>query len=431
MSHAARWLGSLLLLAALVLGAVAWMGLRTDTPPDGMEVPRIAAEAVDPVARGAYLARAGNCRGCHTARGGQAFAGGREIPTPFGIFVAPNITADDATGIGAWSDTDFWHALHDGKRPDGAPLYPSFPYTHYTKLDRRDSDAILAYLRSLAPVAQANRPHRLKFPYGQRWLLVAWRALFFRPGVYEADTARDERWNRGAYLVQGLGHCGACHESRNALGATVSRDNPAGGVVLSWYAPSLESSAEAGVATWSEDDIVALLHTGISPQGSTMGPMAEVVYDSLQHLQVDDLGAMATYLRGMDDREVTPERNLHLPSVREQAAGFERGAVGYADHCADCHGERGEGKAPVAPALAGNRAVTMTSTVNPIRAVLYGGYAPGTAGNPQPFGMPPYHAALSDGEIADILSYVRGSWDNAAQPIGDFEVQRQRNGPLW
>jgi len=162
-----------------------------------------------------------------------------------------------------------------------------------------------------------------------------------------------------------------------------------------------------------------------------MGPMAEVVYDSLQHLDEQDVRAMARYLQAMPERDVSPPRFVRLPSERERRAGLERGARGYAKHCADCHGEQGEGHAPSAPALAGNRALTMSSSVNPIRTILYGGYAPGTARNPQPFGMPPYYAQLSDGEIADILSYVRGSWGNTTAPVADYEVQRQRTGPLW
>lgn len=431
MNRATSWAIGLVLFAGAVVTGTAWMGLRGDSAPSRGGIPRIAADRENAIERGAYLATAANCRGCHTARGGAVYAGGRAIPTPFGTFHSPNITPDSDTGIGRWTDEDFWRALHEGKRPDGAPLYPSFPYTHYTKLDRADSDAILAYLRSLAPVAQANRPHELDFPYDQRWLLVAWRALFFRPGVFEADGAKDARWNRGAYVVQGLGHCGACHEARNALGATILRDNPAGGVVLNWYAPTLESSAEAGVTHWSEDEIVALLHDGVSAKASAMGPMAEVVYDSLQHLDVEDVRAMAAYLQTLPDRAVSPPRFVRQPSARERQASLESGARHYAKHCADCHGEQGEGHAPSAPALAGNRALTMSSPVNPIRTILYGGYAPATAGNPQPFGMPPYYAQLGDGEISDILSYLRASWGHSAAPVADYEVQRQRTGPLW
>jgi mono/diheme cytochrome c family protein len=389
MSRTMRWTLGGLLLAAGVIGALAWRGLRVDAP----------------------------------------YAGGREIPTPFGLFRAPNITPDPRTGIGHWSRADFWHALHDGRRPDGAPLYPSFPYTHYTRLDRVDSDALYAYLRSLPPVERANRPHALDFPYDQRWLLVAWRALFFRPGTFEVQADRDARWNRGAYLVQGLGHCGACHEARNALGAIVSDEDAAGGVVLDWVAPSLRAPDGAGVAHWSEAEVVALLRDGVSARGSAMGPMAEVVYESLQHLEAQDLGAMAAYLRAMPQTQGGSARRAAASRPDDEAA--QRGARGYAEHCADCHGEHGQGKPPGFPALAGNRALTLHSPVNPIRAVLYGGYAPGTAGNPAPLGMPPYHATLTDTQIAEILGYARGAWGNAARPIAPHEVARQRTGPLW
>ncbi len=431
MSRTKRWLLGLLLAGIAGLLLAAWLGLHGDHGPADPPVPQIAGGRGDAIERGAYLATAANCRGCHTTRGGAAYAGGREIPTPFGVFHSPNITPDDVTGIGRWSEDDFWHALHEGKRPGGAPLYPAFPYTHYTKLARADANALHAYLRSIVPASRPNHPHELKFPYDQRWLLVAWRALFFQPGVYEMDTAEDERWNRGAYLVQGLGHCGACHEARNALGAVARRHNPAGGVILNWYAPSLDASAEAGVSNWSEDEVVTLLHDGVSTQATAMGPMAEVVYDSLQHLDVDDLRAMATYLRAQPDRHVAPTRVVDFPSERGRRAALERGARGYAEHCAECHGKQGEGGGASAPALAGNRAIAMESTVNPIRAVLYGGYAPGTAANPRPYGMPPYYAQLTDIEIADILTFARSSWGNAASPVPDFEVKRQRTGPLW
>ena len=419
-----------LLLAAVTIALIAWRGLSSDPGSEGgVLVPRIAADIRDPEQRGAYLARAANCRGCHTARGSEPYAGGRTIPTAFGTFHAPNITPDPRTGIGQWSDADFWRALHDGVRPDGAPLYPAFPYTHYTRLDRQDSDALFAYLRSLRPIERENRPHALRFPYDQRWLLVAWRALFFKAGTFEVQADRDAQWNRGAYLAQGLGHCGACHEARNALGAIVSDEDPAGGVVLDWYAPSLRASDGAGVAHWSQEEVIALLRDGVSPHGSTMGPMAEVVYESLQHLRAEDLDAMASYLRALPQSE--GESAMRARSAAREDPAWERGARGYEKHCADCHGERGEGREPGYPALAGNRALTMKSTVNPIRAVLYGGYPPGTAGNPEPLGMPPYYATLTDQEIAEILGYVRASWGNAARPIAPHEVTRQRTGPLW
>ncbi len=419
---------SLLLVIVCATLTMAWLGLRGDSANEGA-APLVAADLTDRVARGAYLALAGNCRGCHTDRGGAGYAGGRVIATPFGEFRAPNLTPDAETGIGRWSEQDFWRAMHEGRRPGGAPLYPVFPYTHFTKITRADVGAIFAYLQSVPAVSQRNLAHNLQFPYDQRWLLVAWRALFFRAGSFATVESKDERWNRGAYLVQGLAHCGACHEARNALGAIRSPDNPAGGLVLNWYAPSLDAGVEAGVADWSENDVVALLRTGVAGNASTLGPMAEVVYSSLQHLRDEDVRAMAVYLRALPDRaKESPGRSQ---SVENRAAGTVRGAQEYADHCADCHGKNGEGRVPAAPALAGNRAVTMASGMNPVRIVLQGGYAPGTAGNPQPFGMPSFSSTLTDQQIADILSYVRSAWGNAAPAVFSHEVARQRGGILW
>ena len=424
--------GALALLLLIVAGAlmVGWLGLREDTAGDDV-APRIAADLRERAARGAYLARAGNCRGCHTERGGADYAGGRVIATPFGEFRAPNITPDREHGIGGWSEADFWRALHDGKRPDGTPLYPVFPYTHFTRISREDVGAIFAYLQSVPASGNRNLAHSLRFPYDQRWLLVAWRALFFRPGVYRTVAAQDERWNRGAYLVQWLGHCGACHAARNSLGAIRAADNPAGGVVLNWYAPALDSSCEAGVAAWTEDEVVALLQSGVNRHASTLGPMAEVVYGSLQFLRDDDARAMAAYLRALPDRAAPADAAASRQTAVPQLAENARGAKDYAEHCAECHGKQGEGRAPATRALAGNRAVTMASAMNPIRIVLQGGYPPGTGGNPQPFGMPQFGATLSDQQIADILSYIRSSWGNAAPAVHDYEVTPQRGGILW
>lgn len=427
-----RLLYPALLIALLAAALMVWMGLRGD-PHTMSNAPRIAPQLSDPIARGAYLAVVGNCRGCHTERGGKPYAGGRTIPTTFGTFFGPNLTPDAKTGIGEWSADDFWLALHEGRGRQGQLLYPVFPFTHYTKVTREDSDALFAYLHSLPAVARANSAHQLRFPYNQRWLLLMWRALYFRPKVYAASPTQSAQWNHGAYLVEGLGHCNACHQPRNALGATQVSHKPAGGVVLGWYAPALDASAEAGTAHWSQADVVSLLQTGMSQSAATLGPMGEVVFESLQHWQADDLQATASYLRAMPDRDAapTPQTSVSNAVAQRRSQSLDRGASGYAKHCASCHGDQGEGRPPAALALAGNRAVTMDSNINPIHTVLYGGYAPGTAGNPQPFGMPPFHMNLNDREIADILSYVRHSWGNAAQPVDAFEVSRQRTGPLW
>jgi mono/diheme cytochrome c family protein len=416
-------------IAVLTLALLLWLGLHHDH--DVVGTSPLLLKASDPVERGRYLVQLGDCRACHTAAGSADYAGGRLIPTPFGRFYSPNITPDDDTGIGRWSADDFWLALHEGRGRDGRLLYPVFPYTNYTRMTRDDSDAIYAYLRTLPAVHQASRSHDLHFAFKWRLMLIGWRALFFRAAVFEPRPEQTAEWNRGAYLVQGLAHCSACHEARNALGGTSARDNPAGGLVLDWYAPVLSAASEAGMQDWPTQDIIDLLAGGKSSRGSAMGPMAEVVYESLQHASAEDLQAMAVYLKSVP-LTATPEPDK-MPRVLAQdlPRAMADGKKIYAERCAQCHGESGEGRAPAAPALAGNRAVTMDSAVNPIRIVLFGGYTPGTPANPRPFGMPPYSSALSKQEVADVLTYLRQSWGNQARPVTAVEVERNASGPLW
>ncbi len=325
--EAAHRLG-LLLLLALAAAAIALAWPREEFIASTSNADHAATPAN--IARGAYLARAGDCMACHTARGGVPYAGGRALDTPFGRLVAPNITPEPTTGIGSWTPDDFWRALHNGKSKDGRLLYPAFPYTNYTKVTRPDADALFAYLRSLPPVRQPNTPHALDFPYNQQLTLAGWRLLYFKPGVQQADAARDARWNRGAYLVEGLGHCAACHSTRNRLGATDS--TLGGGLIptIGWYAPSLTSEAEAGLGKWSEAHIVQLLGTGVAPGASVTGPMAEVVAQSLQYLNQDDLGAMAAYLKSLPAAPAGERPAAPRPSEPEMQAGAKL----FGQHCA-------------------------------------------------------------------------------------------------
>ena len=408
--------------AALLLGAgaVVWLNRDDDS---GSEAAPSASAGAELVARGEYLVHAGSCYGCHTAPGGAPYAGGRAIETPFGIVNAPNLTPD-ATGLGAWSADDFWRALHNGRARGGRLLYPAFPYPNYTRLSRADADAMFAYLRSLPPVAARAAPHALRFPFDQQAALAVWRALFFRPARFEADPARSAPWNRGAYLVETLGHCNACHSRRNVFGATAGPLDLAGGLipVQNWYAPSLSDNAEAGVGEWPEGEIVALLKTGVASRGSVQGPMAEVVARSTRFLSDVDLAAMAAYLRDLP-RAGRPARTA---STSTPPATSERGAKLYSTHCAACHGDRGEGVAGAYPALAGNRAVAISPPANLVHIVLRGGFLPSTPGNPRPFGMPPFATVLSDQDVAELLSFLRGSWGHAAGAVTALDVARYR-----
>lgn len=380
-----RWAMGCALLIAAVGGGVAALNRLDEVPlPDREATLPAGPEAI---ARGEYLARAGNCMSCHTRQGGPAFAGGRAIDTPFGVVYASNLTPHDATGIGLWSASEFWRALHNGRSRDGRLLYPAFPYPSYTHVTRADSDAIYAYLRSLPPVEQPNLPHALRFPFNTQAALAAWRALFFRPGVLPDQPAQSAEWNRGAYLVQGLGHCAACHTPRNALGATRADAAFRGGLipVQNWYAPALTSQREAAVSASPMEDVVALFKTGASPQATVSGPMAEVVFRSLQYLDDADLRAMAVYLRSLPE-----EDKPAAPAAKPSATVIERGQDIYLQQCAQCHGEQGEGRRGAFPALAGNRAVMLADATNLVQVVLQGGLPAGDGGQP----APPWHAAL-------------------------------------
>ena len=238
------------------------------------------------IEKGEYLARVGDCVACHTAPEGKLFAGGLAMPTPFGTLYTSNITPDYDTGIGAWTADNFYATMHTGRFPDGGLLYPAMPFGSYTKVTRQDSDAIFAYLQTVPPVRQANRPHDLKFPFNNRSLILGWRTLYFEEGEYKPDPNQSAEWNRGAYLVEGLGHCSMCHTAINALGGSSESQAFQGGLIpmQNWYAPSLTSNKEAGLGDWSLKDIADLLKTGVSARGAVYGPMADVVYNSLQYL---------------------------------------------------------------------------------------------------------------------------------------------------
>ena len=423
----ALWLTGFLVAVTVWLG----LGLHGDDGP----TPRLASDRATQIVRGEYLARAGHCSGCHSARGGDAFAGGKPIETPFGTVYASNLTPDGDTGLGRWDATDFWNAMHHGRSRDGRLLTPAFPFTNMTRVTREDSDAIFAWLQTLPAVSNQPPPNTLPFPLNTQAAMVVWRALNFRPGVEPPAPEHSELWNRGAYLVRGLGHCEACHAPHNLLGAVVSppltsppftsdplQSSLVGGWLpgRDWYAPSLRSVSEAGVAGWSTEEIITLLRDGQHDHASVSGPMAKVVLNSTQWLTSEDLLAVATYLRSLPPIESPPRKASLSDSARSVGQPL------YEQHCADCHGITGNGDPGRYPALAGNRAVTLPVPANVVQVVMHGGYAPGTAGNPRPYGMAPYAPLLNDAEIAAVVSYIRGSWGNTATAVDAQAVGRFR-----
>ncbi|MGO4703891.1 c-type cytochrome [Dyella sp. 2RAB6] len=420
---------AVVVLAGLVVAG--WLFLRGGQPSVPRSASQVDAAALkDPalIAKGEYLTLAGDCASCHTEQGGTRFAGGRVVGTPFGDIPAPNLTPDRETGLGEWSFEAFRQALHSGVDRKGQFLYPAFPYTSYTKVSRDDALAIFAYLQSLPPVQQAAKQPGLGFPYNVRNTLKAWRALYFREGEYVADSTRSPAWNRGAYLVQGLGHCNECHIERDSFGGMRSDQALSGGQipVQNWYAPDLSMQANGGLAGWSEQDIVDLLQTGQSAKGAAFGPMAEVVARSTQHLDEADLKAIATYLQSLPARP----RVSYPPSPLDTKPILEQGARIYAERCADCHGKQGEGVAGVYPPLSGNSSVNEPTGINAIRVVLLGGFAPATKHKPRPYSMPPFAQQLNDSDVAAVVTYIRQSWGNAAPLVQERDVIKYRHTPI-
>jgi mono/diheme cytochrome c family protein len=388
----------------LFVGIVAF-GVSAHAFAQGMAAP---AKSFPPeqVKRGEYLARAGDCTSCHTKpNGGKPFAGGFTLGTPFGNLVTPNITPDVETGIGTWTSDDFYRALHDGVSKRVGDLYPAMPYTFYTKVTREDSDAIYAYLMSLEPVRNQVVVNQLRWPFDMRWTLIGWRELYFIEGTYKPDPAWGPEWNRGAYLVEGLGHCSACHSPRNFMGG-IEKDKAFTGAELTdgWFALNLTENWKTGLGQWSVDDIVTYLKNGFLKRKSTsLGDMREVVHNSMSYMTDADLRAIATYLKTI------PANTSSLAEAQKTLPVSKAGALDYARYCAGCHQAKGVGIAGIFPPLKGNGAVVAAEPDNIIKVVLGG--VPARSGYVH---MPAWAPTLTDQQIADIANYIRTSWGNSA-----------------
>ncbi|HEX9302710.1 MAG TPA: c-type cytochrome [Casimicrobiaceae bacterium] len=367
-----------------------------------------AAQVASPqlVERGRYLARAGDCISCHTAKGGAAYAGGLRMDTPFGALFAPNITPDVETGIGAWSANEFYRAMHEGINKRGQDMYPAMPYTFFTRVTREDCDAIYTYLRTVKPVRNAVDVNQLHWPFDMRWTMATWRELYFTSGTWSPDPLQSSAWNRGAYLIEGLGHCSACHSPRNALGAIEKNKAFTGANIDGWFALNLTENLNTGLGEWEPAQIVAYLKTGAAKtQSTTLGPMAEVVHNSLAYLTDADLQAMATYLKTLPANS-----GLRTP-WGEPDPTKKRGGALYTDHCSGCHQARGGGIIGVFPPLASNGVVVAPDPANVIKVVLQG-----IPARNRYVAMPSFAGQLTDQQIADLANYVRTSWGNVAPP---------------
>lgn len=371
------------------------------------------------VERGRYLATAGDCVACHNG-GKGALAGGRGIETPFGTITSANITPDPDTGIGKWSANDFYRALHEGHGP-GRHLYPAFPYNYYTRVTREDSDAIFAFLKSTEPVRNPVDRSTLPFPFDIRLSLVAWNLLQFDEGTFQPEPNRSAKYNRGAYLVEGLGHCGACHTPMNMMGGPKESAHLQGNVIQAWVAPNITNDARRGLGDWSVAEIVEYLKTGRTARSAASGPMAEVVGYSTSLLTDGDLRAIATYLkeRGAGGDPVPAPVAADDPAMR-------RGEAVYVDNCSACHTREGVGVPQIFPRLAGSQVVQQDDPTTLLRIVVTGVRAAATKDAVTAPAMPSFGWRLTDEQLAAVVTYIRNAWGNAAPAVSERDAQRVR-----
>ena len=432
-------------LCAALLAALAAVSSDGAVPPGAP--PPVDSNAAGLIEQGRYLAAAGDCISCHTRRNGKPFSGGLPLDTPFGVIYSANITPDNRTGIGTWSEAQFTRAMHEGVAPDGSHLYPAFPYTAYTKVTDPDIGAIYAYLRSLAPVSYTPPKNEMRFPFGMRSLLAGWKLMFFQPGRYAPDASRSAEWNRGAYLTQGLGHCSACHTPRNLLGGERGSEAWTGGVYLDeiadevvdgkitpmdertvrpWSTANL-TPAPAGLGAWSLEEIAAYLKTGHNARAAAFGPMSKVVLNGTSRLTDADIRSIAVYLKSLPPA-------AQGAGAKPVAAELRAGEIVYTTRCGDCHlpSGLGVGRAPnadpskTAPPLAGNAALQAPDPATLINVILYGAHEePSGEGSwPKMSGFE-LSVGLDDAQIAALCTYLRSSWGNRAAPVDSAAVAKQ------
>jgi alcohol dehydrogenase (quinone), cytochrome c subunit len=426
------YLGNLAKTTAIALLMFVAAASAQDEPPvpastaDRSLKGALTAPADDVLRQGRYLATAANCISCHTRPGGPPFAGGLAFQTPLGTIYSSNITPDFESGIGKWSEADLIRAMHEGIAPDGHRLYPAFPYTSFTKVTDADVQAIYAYLRTLRPVRYTPPSNDIAF--NQRWTMIVWNALFFKPGRYTRTAAQSAEWNRGAYLSEGLGHCGACHTPRNLSMAEIADRAFAGGDlqdkvtdnrIRRWSAVNLTPSS-TGLGSWSVGDIARYLQTGFSQHGGAFGPMNDVISNSTRYLSMNDLHAVATFIKSLP-----PQESLVEP--KPSADQLKSGEAIYRDRCEKCHLTSGRGGLFNGPRLAGSAVVQAVDPASLVNVILYGAQGPPVLGA---FGgwetMNSYANILSDEQIAALCNYVRNTWGNRGNLVTASDVGKQR-----
>jgi mono/diheme cytochrome c family protein len=436
--HFAKAAGVLAVAGVVVLVLLVWFGTRV--PATAFDAAG-SAGGVDPtlIQRGEYVARASDCVACHSLPDGPAFAGGLKMATPLGAIYATNITPDGTTGIGHYSLADFDRAVRHGVAPEGRRLYPAMPYPSYSKLSDDDVRALYTFfMQGVSASDAANKPSDIPWPLNMRWPIALWNAVFTEPEPYAQHTAQDAEWNRGAYLVQGAGHCGSCHTPRglafNEKALSESGEQFLAGALLDgWYAPSLRNDPNTGLGRWSEADVAQFLKAGRNQHAVVFGSMTEAFNNSTQFLTDADLAAIARYLKslpGDPQRDGSPWEY----KAADEAAFASAGGHLYETRCASCHGKDGKGQAPWMPPLAGATSGMTAEPDSAINISLNGSLRVVTAGVPDAYRMPAFREQLSDTEIAQVLSFVRSTWGNKggevdAQAVGKLRAHTDPASP--
>lgn len=370
--------------------------------------------------RGQYLVAAGDCMSCHLRQGGAPLAGGLGLKTPFGVIYTPNITSDKETGIGNWTSDQFYQAMHQGFDDEGVNLYPAFPYPWFSLVSREDDDAILTFLKATPAVSYTPPKNELKFPLNFRFMVKGWNMLYFGSHPFQADAGQSSEWNRGAYLVNGLGHCGGCHTPKNALGADKVKLELHGASLNNWVAPDLTANDRTGIGEWSIDDVTEYLRTGRNAHAGAGGAMADVITYSTSLMNDADRRAMAVYLKS---QTASPSAAFSPPD----AGAMRRGAEIYSDVCASCHLENGVGQPRYFPPLGPNAALQQADPIGLEHLILAGGRVGTSPTRPSPLAMPSFAWKLNDQEVADVSTYVRNSWGNRAAAVSASDVHDARN----
>ena len=414
-----------IILALVVIGIIVVIGGLITMPYRSYDVKQFAneteSERKDSIKRGEYVALTSDCVACHQTKDRKEdLSGGFAVETPFGTLYSSNITPDKETGIGNWTEQQFADAVMNGKGPNG-PLYPAMPYTSYVKMTDQDIHDLWNYLQTVTPVKNKVVENQLAFPFNIRYLMLGWKRLFFDASQLQNDTGKSEQWNRGRYLVEGAAHCSMCHTPRNPFGAEIKSKNYTGANLQNWFAPSLRNSKVHGLGNWSEDDIVSYLKTGSNRLTVASGPMAEAINASFQYFHDDDLVAMANYVKSLPDHGVAKPKSIDAANPQ-----MINGKKVFIDNCIACHVINGEGISSMIPAFKDNGTIQGQSSESMTHILLNGSKGAITRFNPTGAAMPAFAWKLTDTQIADVLTYIRNEWGNAAQAVSPKEVKEMR-----